>query len=201
MNVAIVVLMLVLSVQSAQMLTDARRLYDAGKYREAIDAVSSASREGSTEARLLYLVAQSHERLNDAEGARRAYEQLANRGDDDPWRFVGRSALSLKQQHLADALAAANDAVTRGPSVPEAHYQLGLVHSFRDDFAKAAAAFDRATQLDPAFAYAHYYAGLSYYKIKRIDLMASHFEGFLKLAPEAPERPEVESIMRTVRGR
>ena len=201
MNIAIVVLTLVLPVQSAQMLTDARRLYDAGKYREAIDAVSSASREGPTEARSLYLVAHSYEKLNDADGAKRVYEQLANRGDDDPWRFVGRSALSLKQRHLADALTAANDAVARGPSIPEAYYQLGLVYSFREDFAKAAAAFDRTTQLDPAFAYAHYYAGLSYYKAKRIDLMASHFEAFLKLASEAPERPEVESIMRTVRGR
>jgi hypothetical protein len=31
--------------------------------------------------------------------------------------------------------------------------------------------------------------------------MATHFEAFLKLAPNAPERAEVESIMRTVRGR
>ena len=201
MNIAVFLLMLVLPVQSAQTLTDARRLYDAGKYREAIDAVSSASSEGQTEARLLYLVAQSREKLNDAEGARRIYEQLANRGDGDPWRFVGRSALSLRERDFANALAAANDAVMRGPRVAEAHYQLGLVHSFREDFAKAAAAFERATELDPTFGYAHFYAGLSYYKAKRIDLMASHFEAFLKLAPEAPERPEVESIMRTVRGR
>jgi hypothetical protein len=31
--------------------------------------------------------------------------------------------------------------------------------------------------------------------------MASHFELFVKLAPQAPERPEVESILRTLRGR
>jgi hypothetical protein len=29
--------------------------------------------------------------------------------------------------------------------------------------------------------------------------MAVHFEQFLKLAPEAPERPEVLSIMRTLK--
>ena len=50
-------------------------------------------------------------------------------------------------------------------------------------------------------AYAHYYAGHSYYETGRIDLMASFFESFLKLAPDAPERTSVESIMRTVRGR
>jgi hypothetical protein len=50
-------------------------------------------------------------------------------------------------------------------------------------------------------AYAHYYAGMAYNKAKRVDLMATHFERFLKLAPAAPERPVVESVMRTVRGR
>jgi len=31
--------------------------------------------------------------------------------------------------------------------------------------------------------------------------MAQHFDTFLKLAPQAPERPEVQSIMRTLGGR
>ena len=40
-------------------------------------------------------------------------------------------------------------------------------------------------------AYAHYMAGMSFYKAKRVDKMAVYFENFLKLAPEAPERPAV----------
>jgi hypothetical protein len=40
-----------------------------------------------------------------------------------------------------------------------------------------------------------------HYRAKRPDRMANHFEQFLKLAPEAPERPEVIQIMRTVRGK
>jgi hypothetical protein len=34
-----------------------------------------------------------------------------------------------------------------------------------------------------------------------VDKMAGFFETFLKLAPNSPERPAVESIMRTLRGR
>ena len=40
-----------------------------------------------------------------------------------------------------------------------------------------------------------------HYRANRPDRMASRFEQFLKLAPEAPERPEVLSIMKTIRGR
>jgi hypothetical protein len=50
-------------------------------------------------------------------------------------------------------------------------------------------------------AYAHYEAGMAYYKAKRVDRMAVYFENFLRLAPNAPERSAVQSIMRTVRGR
>ena len=85
--------------------------------------------------------------------------------------------------------------------LPEAHYQLGLVLAKRQDWRGAAEAFDRAAELNPANAYAHYYGGLMHYRASRPDRMANHFEQFLKLAPEAPERPEVLQIMRTVRGR
>ncbi len=50
-------------------------------------------------------------------------------------------------------------------------------------------------------AYAHYYGGMMHYRANRVDRMAVHFEQFLKLAPEAPERPEVLSIMRTLQSR
>jgi hypothetical protein len=49
-------------------------------------------------------------------------------------------------------------------------------------------------------AYAHYYAGLMHYRAKQPDRMAIRFERFLQLAPDAPERPEVLQIMRTIRG-
>ena len=66
-------------------------------------------------------------------------------------------------------------------------------------WAEAAAAFDGGSERQPANAYAHYYGGMAYYRASRVDRMAVHFEQFLKLAPEAPERPEVMSIMKTLR--
>jgi tetratricopeptide (TPR) repeat protein len=83
----------------------------------------------------------------------------------------------------------------------EAHYQLGLVYAKRQEWPQAAAEFDRVLQINPSNGYAHYYAGLMEYRANHPDRMANHFEQFLKLAPDAPERPEVTQIMRTVRGR
>mgnify|MGYP002632135591 CR=1 FL=1 len=186
----------------------ARQLFEAGTYEQvvmiALDDTSPPS--------LVYLVAQSHDRLKQEPAARAAYAQLAARPETDPWHHVGQSALLMLDARpgpagtppaatVARAVEAAERATILPPSVAEAQFQLGLALAERRDYATAAPAFEAAIALDPQPAYAHYYAGLSYYQEKRIDLMAKYFESFLKLAPNAPERAGVESIMRTVRGR
>ena len=81
-----------------------------------------------------------------------------------------------------------------------AYYQLGLARTRKEEWAGAAEAFARAAELNPNFAYAHYYAGLSYSRVKRPDQVVRHFEMFLKLAPKAPERSAVTSLLRAIKG-
>jgi Tfp pilus assembly protein PilF len=66
-------------------------------------------------------------------------------------------------------------------------------------YTAAAQSLDQCIAADPTRAYAYYHAGIAYQRIGRVDLMANRFEMFVKLAPEAPERPEVEAILRTLR--
>ncbi len=197
-TLAIVTALLMLD---GQAVSDVRRLYDAGKFNEVIGAVEQA-RAGAdtTAARVQVLAAQSHEKLNDRDGARGIYQRLAD-GADPAWAAIGRAAIALIDERMDDALIAANRGAEADASLPEAHFERGIVLMNRREYEEAAAAFDKAVQLDATFAAAQYYGGLAEYRIKRIDRMAVHFEAFLKLAPNAPERPEVESIMRTVRGR
>lgn len=67
------------------------------------------------------------------------------------------------------------------------------------EFAAAAETLDRCIASNPRRAYAYYYAGLAYREIERVDLMTDRFETFVKLAPDAPERPQVERILNTLR--
>ena len=48
----------------------------------------------------------------------------------------------LADGNLDGAFAAATRAKTIASSLPEAHYQLGLVYDYRLDYASAAAAFE-----------------------------------------------------------
>ena len=174
----------------------ARQLFEAGQYQQAIDAATD-----TTEPQALYVAAQSRQKLGAIDEARATYGQLAARPDADVWHFIGLSGQQLLDDQTDAALATAQQAAAMADTLSTAHYQVGLVLAKRRDWQRAAAAFDRAGELDPTDAYAHYYSGLMHYQARRPDLMAIQFEQFLTLAPDAPERPEVLQIMRTVRGR
>jgi tetratricopeptide (TPR) repeat protein len=180
-------------VTSAQALNDVRTMFDAGQYQQAIDAAAA-----SPDPRVMFLVAQSHQKLRRTDDARRVYEQLAGRPEADPWQAIGKSAVAVLSSNAAGAAQEADKAVARGGSIAEAHYQRGLALSAQQNFAEAANSFQKATELDPNWAAAHYYAGIAFSKAKRADLTAQHFQTFLKLAPQAPERGEVQSILRTL---
>ena len=191
---------LALTLAAGQNVADVRQLYDAGRYQEVVRATDASAGAADSASRLQYLAAQSYSKLNDPNGARRTYQRLADTGAN-PWAPIGKSALQVMDKQFDAAIASADQAVASMPSLPEAHYQRGLVLMARNDYGNAVDAFTKATTLEPTFAAAYYYAGLANYRVKRIDLMANNFSTFVKLAPNAPERPEVESILRTVRGR
>lgn len=177
-----------------------QQLFEAGRYEQVVQAVVAGHSREQVDPAATYLAAQSFLKLDQPDNAKSELTRLLH-FDEDAWKLVGQSSMALIDGDVGGALEAANQAVASGPDAFFAHYQFGLVKAERQDWPGAAEAFERASQIDPTFAYAHYYAGLAYSKIRRIDRTAAHFETFLKLAPKAPERPAVESIMRTLRGR
>jgi tetratricopeptide (TPR) repeat protein len=188
--------LLVPAALAAQDAATARRTFEAGHYREVVDSTGA-----NPSPDFLFTLAQSYQRLGHGDEARDTYRQIAERPETDPWHFVGRSGQQLLDDQLDEALESAERAVALDGALPEAHYQLGLVLARRREWARGATAFDRVTELDPERAYGYYYGGVMHYRANRPDRMANHFEQFLKLAPDAPERPEVLQIMKTVRGR
>ncbi|MBI4346795.1 MAG: hypothetical protein HY553_08060 [Elusimicrobia bacterium] len=180
---------------AAQDVRPLHRWYEQGRYQPIVDFVTPDS-----EPPVLFIAALAHRRLHSGPGESELWARLSE-NPDKGWSAVGVSG----ERHLAgafdEALAHAKKAVAAAPGAVESHLQLGFARSRLSQWRGAAAAFDGARNADPLFAYAYYYAGLMHHRANRPDLMAIRFEVFLRLAPRAPERPEVEQIMRTVRGR
>ena len=175
-----------------------QKLFEAGKYQDAIDKVRS---NADAPPEQVYLRALAHRKLNQNGDAKETFEALARQPEESAWREIGNSGTALSDGNRDAAADAAKKAVQRDGNSAPARFQLGLVESARNNQAQAAEAFAKAAELDPQMAYAHYEAGMAYYKAKRVDRMAVYFENFLRLAPDSPERPAVQSIMRTVRGK
>ena len=191
-------LLFAVAVGTAAQDVSAQKLFESGKYQDAVDKVKAQADAPQDQ---VYLRALAHRKLDQNDDAKQAFGALASAGDESAWGQIGKSGTALVDGNQDDAEAAAKKAVSFDENLAQARYQLGLVESARNKQAEAAEAFAKAAELDPQMAYAHYEAGMAFYKAKRVDRMAVYFENFLKLAPNAPEKPAVQSIMRTVRGR
>ena len=173
-----------------------QRLFEAGRFQQVVDSTNPASPP-----EVLYTTAQSQQKMGANNQAAQTFSRLAERPESDPWHFIGLSGRQLVEGNAEAAVASARQTVAMAAGLPAAHFQLGLALARLQQWPEAAAAFDTASELQPTNAYAHYYGGMMHYRANRVDRMAVHFEQFLKLAPEAPERPEVVSIMRTLQSR
>lgn len=140
------------------------------------------------------------------------FERLAALPESDAWHFIGNTATQLiinddttNEREWRARMEAAIETAERGvamrPDLLEAHYELGQAYAHRKSWPEAADSFEEASALNPSHAYAHYFAGMASYHASRYDRMTMHFEAFLKLAPEAPERAAVMQIMKTANAR
>ena len=171
--------------------------YEAGRYDDVVKRVTTATTT-DVGAEALWLAAHSHVRLGRRDEAAALFARLE--ADADPaWRVTSQLALAALESNRELTQQARQAAIALSDN-PFVQYELGLAFVRGGDFGAAAQALDRTIAVNPTFAYAYYYAGLAYDRLRRADLMANRFEMFLRLAPKAPERPEVDAILRTVRG-
>lgn len=171
-------------------------LYESGRYQEVVNSVNAGDRSAPA----LWFAAQSSLRLGQRAEAASQFAQLPQAGGSTAWQAVSDLAQALLRDDAGE-IDRGRQAAAAFPGDPFVQYELGLAHARRSDMAAAAEAFDRVTQADPRFAYGYYNGGLAYDKLNRADLAITRLEMFVRLAPDAPERPEVTSILQTVRAR
>ncbi|MFM8533254.1 MAG: hypothetical protein ACKOEC_06630 [Acidimicrobiia bacterium] len=171
---------------------EVQRLFQSGSYEQAADAARGG------DAASTYIAAQSLIKLERADQAAAEFA-LLRETDQPAWRLVAESGEELIGNDTGRAVDLARKAVDADDGNPFAHYQLGLSAAKATDWGTAVAGFTKAVQLRPDFAYAHYYAALAYQRQRQLPKTAEHFDAFLRLAPNAPERSAVIAILRTIK--
>lgn len=169
--------------------------FESGAY-DAVVQRGAEGRSGSSED--IYLAGLAFRKMGNDDGAAGEMRRLQEQGDD-AWKQIGASALAQIEANDGEAVAAARRATQANGDNAYAFYQLGMSAAGANDFGTAASAFARSIELKPDFAYAHFYGAQAFQKQKNLGKAAEHYEYFAKLAPNAPERPAVMAILRTLR--
>ena len=179
-------------VAAAEQKPEVQRLFQSGDYEQAVDAARDSDPASS------YLSALALLKLDRTEQAVSEFTRL--RASDQPaWRMIAESGEALAANDAGRAIELARRATETEAGNPFAFYQLGLSASKAGDWGTATAALSKTVELKPDFAYAHYYAALASQRQRQLPKAAQHFEAFLRLAPEAPERQAVQAIMRSLK--
>jgi tetratricopeptide (TPR) repeat protein len=171
-------------------------LFEAGRDDEVITRAATPGLP-SAEA---WFGAQSMLRMGQRGEAMEQFRRLQDGGDSDAIRRAAQVAVA-RLSNETDAAAVAQQAAVAQPNDPFVQFEVGVTFAQLGDYAAAAQAFDASLSASPTMAYAHYQAGLAYNRLNRPDLTVTRFETFVRLAPSAPERPQVDTILRAARGR
>src|SRR5262245_37854217 len=171
-------------------------LYESGEDREIVNRVKNSVPTAVTGADR-WFAAQSQLRLGLRNDAINDLAALTQTGTDPAVQVAAQLAIGRLTNDEA-TLGQARAAAGAYPESLLVQYELGFSYAVRNDFASAARIFDACIATAPTFAYAYYQSALAYQHLDRPDIMANRFDRFVRLAPNAPERPEVESVLRAI---
>ena len=167
-----------------------RAFYQAGNYVQAIGAFEAAF-EITQSAALAYNIARCHERLSQWSDSVEWYERYVELETDPRERADALDKLALLRER-------AGSAGPEGVDQYEARMISGRRAYGRGDFEGAIedfrAAFDVRAEADPIYNIAK-----SYEKMGRYDDALDNYGRYLELAPNAPDKADVEAIMERLR--
>jgi len=131
-----------------------------------------------------------------------------NRGDNDTAQDYVEQAITLRNQYtdaifllaqmqlekddVASALNSVEAITIFTPNNPVAFFQLGLLRYGIEDFVGAVQAFERSVTIDPAYANARYFLGLSYWRLGNNSASLAQFK---RVRETNPDNQDVQAII------
>ena len=111
-----------------------------------------------------------------------------------------QAQLDIADGNIKKAIATLESATLVAPNDHGLFFQLGLLKFNNNDFNGAALALERATALNPQFANAKYFLGLSYDKLKRYPEAIGQFEDLVKSNGDNDEVKRILSNLKSGRS-
>ncbi len=173
-----------------------------GKLDAALAAVSQLAKDAPTAPGPEYFRGELMLWKGDAKGADAAWKAAASKAQalltksaKDGWSSLYLGAARIRLRQYGPAKEALSAALGNGASEPLVRFQLGLLAAAEQRWQDSVDAFTAALAKDSGLAYAYYYRGLAWSKLKRTDQLLLDMDRFLALAPESPDAPKARSVL------
>ena len=122
---------------------------------------------------------------------------------NSPQAHLLRAQQALEREDWAAAAAALEQALQQDPASADAslYFNLGLARNYLEQPRQAAAAYEKALELEPQDSSSHWNLGLTYIELEQYRQALSHFETYLALNPEAiaEVQPYLDELQRLTR--
>jgi len=158
-----------------------------GAYENALATYEQALAYNPKGPDIFLALARLEARHGDNDAARsRIGEALSVKGNYTDAIFL-LSQIEIAEGNVSQAIRSVEATTTIEPNNPVVFFQLGLLRYSADDFAGAASAFETAVILNPVYANARYFLGLSYDRLGRRGDAIVEFEEVQRLNPDNQE--------------
>jgi tetratricopeptide (TPR) repeat protein len=107
------------------------------------------------------------------------------------------SQIQVAEGNIDEAIRSVDMSIQIQPNNPNLHFQMGLLRYNKEDFTGAVSSFENAVILQPFFANAKYFLGISYERVGRTDDAILQFEDLQSLNPN---NEEVQTILENLKS-
>jgi tetratricopeptide (TPR) repeat protein len=176
-------------------------LFKAGKYDEAADRFRKVIERYPAQYEGYFNLGLTLLKKGEVDAAITALEKAAETNPQSIESFFALGEAYFAKGESEKAQESFSKAIALNPESPLAHYNLGLVFYRLGKNEEALAAFEKSIALKPDNASAHYQAGLAAIRLQIFDKAIRSFQEFLRLEPNAPEAPQVMTMVEELKKR
>ncbi len=169
--------------QTADLLAEAKTLYDSGRYTEAVATLDRIIEDDSNSFDVWLIKGDCFQKEDKFVAAIQAYEKAEKRNKESALLMTHQGAAFINLEQYSEAEKKIRKALKIEPTLAEAHYFMGNLQYFDFNINAAIRSYDEAIRLKPSYRDALYMRAASFAELQKYPEALRDYEAALAIDP------------------